>query len=96
MEKNFFVYMTSNKKDGVIYTGVTSELPQRVFRHKNKTFGGFSAKYNADKLVWFEQCPSAEAAIVREKQIKKWNRAWKVALIEENNPDWRDLYAEVA
>lgn len=96
MDKNFFVYMVSNKKDGVIYTGVSSSLAQRMHKHKNGTFPGFTAKYNADKLIWFEQCPTAEAAITREKQIKKWNRAWKIELIEKSNPDWRDLYADIA
>jgi putative endonuclease len=96
MEKNFFVYMVTNKKDGVLYTGVSSSLLQRTSKHKEKTYRGFSAKYNLDKLVWYEQCPTAEAAIMREKQIKKWNRAWKIELIEKTNSAWRDLYADAA
>jgi putative endonuclease len=95
MNKNFCVYMMSNKKRGVIYTGVSSNLIERVYKHKNKLMGDFSKRYNTSKLVYFEMCGGAEAAIVREKQIKKWNRDWKIQLIEKENPEWNDLYDKI-
>lgn len=96
MEKNFFVYIVTNKKDGVLYTGMSSELVRRSAKHKASFYKGFSAKYNCDRLVWFETCPTAEAAIMREKQIKKWKCAWKIDLIEKFNPAWRDLYDDIS
>ena len=75
-----------------MYTGVTSDLVKRVYQHKNNLVEGFTQKYNVHCLVWYEIHESAEAAIQREKQIKKWKREWKLALIERNNPDWQDLY----
>lgn len=74
---------------------MTSNLPRRVRQHKNHIFEGFTAEYGVDLLVWYEQHATAESAILREKQIKKWNRAWKLELIEKNNPDWRDLYPDI-
>lgn len=96
MNKSFFVYIVTNKKDGVLYTGMSSELTVRSAKHKAAFYKGFSAKYNCNRLVWFEACPTAEAAILREKQIKKWNRAWKIELIEKENPDWKDLYDDIS
>ncbi len=87
---SYFVYMTASRS-GVIYTGVTSNLEGRVWQHKNKATPGFTSKYNVDKLIWFEQTASVESAILREKQIKAWQRAWKIALIESVNPSWHDL-----
>ena len=78
-----------------MYAGVTSNLPQRVWQHKEGFVAGFTKEHNVKKLVWFEQHDTAESAIGREKQIKKWNRAWKVRLIEENNPYWNDLYDSI-
>ena len=75
--------------------GVTSALAQRVWQHKNKLVAGFTAKYHVDKLVYYEVHDDANSAIRREKQIKKWNRVWKIELIEEMNPAWRDLYKDV-
>ena len=75
-----------------MYTGVTSDLVKRVYQHKNNLVEGFTQKYNVHCLVWYEIHESAEAAIQREKQIKKWKREWKLVLIERNNPDWQDLY----
>ena len=93
--KAYFVYITSNKPYGVLYTGVTSNLTQRVFAHKNKFVDSFSKKYNTDKLVYYEETSDVYSAITREKQIKKWNRAWKIRLIEEKNPSWKDLYEDI-
>jgi putative endonuclease len=94
-EKQFFVYILASGRNGTLYVGVTSNLAERVGQHVDKTFGGFTAKYNVDKLVYFEPHGDAESAIRREKQLKKWNRAWKIELIEAVNPTWGDLYSEV-
>ncbi|MCB1583629.1 MAG: GIY-YIG nuclease family protein [Xanthomonadales bacterium] len=90
--KNGFVYILSNKHNTVLYIGVSSEIIQRIWQHKKKLVDGFSKKYNVDKLVYFERHDSIEEAILREKQIKKWNRDWKNKLISELNPGWVDLY----
>jgi putative endonuclease len=95
MEKNFFVYMLANQKNGTLYIGVTSDLPKRVWEHKNKVVEGFTEKYDVDKLVWFEQHDNAESAITREKQMKEWKRDWKIKRIAEMNPDWNDLYDDI-
>jgi len=87
------VYILSNKQNGTLYTGVTSNLPQRIQQHRNNQFDGFCKKYNVKKLVYFEPHNTAESAITREKKIKKWNRAWKLQLIEKNNPRWNDLFS---
>ncbi|MBT2189176.1 GIY-YIG nuclease family protein [Sphingobium nicotianae] len=86
-----FVYLLASRRNGTLYVGVTSNLLQRVAQHRDETFGGFTAAHDIKMLVWFEQHGTMEHAIVREKQIKKWRRAWKLDLIEQNNPDWRDL-----
>ena len=86
------VYIVASRRNGTLYTGVTSDLPGRVWQHKNGTFEGFSKQYGCTVLAWFEVHETMEAAIVREKQIKEWQRAWKLRLIEESNPDWNDLY----
>ena len=96
MEKLFFVYMLATRRDGPLYVGVTSNLPKRIWQHREHVVRGFTAKYNVDRLIWYEAHGGAEAAILREKQIKRWRRAWKIELIEKNNPDWRDLYEEIA
>ena len=92
MEKQFYVYILASQRNGTIYTGVTSNLLQRVWQHKEKFVGGFTKEHGVDKLVWYEQHETAESAITREKRIKKWNRDWKLKLIEEKNPYWNDLY----
>ena len=89
------VYILASKYQGVLYIGVTSNLPQRIWQHKHKLVDGFSRQYNADQLVWFELHMEMYAAITREKQIKKWNRAWKIKLIETCNPDWNDRFEEI-
>ena len=96
MEKEFYVYILANKRNGTLYTGVTSNLIKRIWQHKNEFVEGFSKKYNVKKLVYFEVHNNAEGAITREKRIKKWRRAWKLRLIEEKNPEWKDLYGEIS
>ncbi|GBD96323.1 MAG TPA: GIY-YIG nuclease family protein [Nitrospirae bacterium] len=90
--KNFFVYILCNKRNGTLYTGITSDLIKRVYEHKNKLSDGFTKKYNVHNLVWYEIYETAESAITREKQIKKWERKWKLELIEKDNSNWNDLY----
>ena len=89
------VYMLASKKHGILYVGVTSNIARRVWQHKNRLVGGFTKKYGVHRLVWYETHPTMEGAITREKQMKEWNRDWKVQLIEEMNRAWRDLYREV-
>jgi len=89
--KQSFVYIISNRKNGTIYTGVTSDLNKRIFQHKNKLIDGFSKKYGLDKLVFFEEYADIYNAIVREKEIKGWLRIKKIELIESINPNWNDL-----
>ncbi len=90
-----YVYILFNKRNGTLYTGVTSDLVKRVWQHKEKLDEGFTKKYSVDKLGYFEVFESVLAAIEREKQIKGGSRKDKLALIEQNNPDWRDLYYEI-
>jgi putative endonuclease len=94
-EKSPAVYMLANKKDGVIYIGVTSALWNRVATHKDAGIRGFTHRYNVHNFVWYEHHHSMEAAIRREKQLKKWNRAWKIELIDKFNSQWRDLHDEI-
>lgn len=95
MDKNYYVYISANKSDTTLYTGVTNDLRRRVFEHKNKLLGGFTAKYNIIKLVYYEVYADVHEAIFREKQIKSGSRARKIKLIEEINPAWKDLYDEI-
>ena len=91
-----WIYITTNRKDGVLYVGVTSELKHRIESHKNKKYkGSFSARYNVDKIVYFETFNSIITARAREKQLKAGNRARKIKLIESVNPEWKDLYEEI-
>ncbi|MFZ4124627.1 MAG: GIY-YIG nuclease family protein [Rickettsiales bacterium] len=94
--KNPCVYMMSSRKDGVIYIGVTSDLVKRVYEHKNRITKGFVSQYNVFNLVYFELHETMESAIMRESQVKAWKRAWKIELIEKENPEWNDLYASRA
>ena len=89
------VYILASKRNGTLYIGVTSDLPQRVWQHRNGTFDGFTSKHGVHTLVWYEQHQTMVDAIGREKALKKWNRAWKLQLIEQDNPHWRDLYNEI-
>lgn len=92
--KNGYVYILASKRNGTLYTGVTSDLFRRMYEHKNKKYDGFSSKYSLNSLVYFEECGSIVPAIEREKQIKGWVRKKKILLIEANNPDWKDLSEE--
>lgn len=95
MTRYSYVYLLASKRNGSLYLGVTTNLVRRVWEHKNKFVDGFPRQHNIDRLVWFEQHELIEAAIVREKQIKKWNRAWKIREIEATNPYWNDLYLDL-
>jgi len=87
--------MLCSRRNGTLYIGLTSDLIKRVYEHKNNLVAGFTKKYNVHSLVWYEVHDSAETAIQREKQIKKWERPWKLRLIEELNPQWKDLYDDL-
>ena len=91
----YFVYLMASRKNGTLYIGVTSNLIQRVFQHKEGAFAGFTKDHAVKMLVWFEATDSVTAAIHREKQMKNWRREWKVQLIEKQNPHWRDLYPAI-
>ena len=91
MEKSGYVYIIASQKYGTLYTGVTSDLIKRIKEHKAETYKGFTEKYGVKMLVWYEYFPTIEQAITQEKKIKTWQRAWKVRLIEEANPEWIDL-----
>jgi putative endonuclease len=91
MERIPVVYIVASGRNGTLYTGVTSDPPKRIYEHRTKAVPGFTADHDCDRLVWFEVHVEMESAILREKRIKKWNRAWKLRLIEEQNPIWRDL-----
>ncbi len=88
----YYVYILTNKPKGVLYIGVTSHLARRIYEHREKTIKGFSRKYNLDKLVYIEEYQRPLDAISREKQLKNWQRQWKIELIESINPGWNDLY----
>lgn len=92
MEKVPVVYILASKKNGTLYTEVTSDLAKRVWEHKNNLIKGFTKRYGVHSLVWYEVHESMESAIVREKRLKDWKRLWKLELIERNNPEWLDLY----
>jgi putative endonuclease len=91
----YYVYLLASRRHGTLYLGITNNLVRRVFEHKKKLVRGFTAKYGVDRLVWYEAHYHPVAAIAREEQLKKWRRDWKIALIEEDNPDWRDLYEAI-
>ncbi len=95
MEKSFYVYILASRRNGTLYIGVTSDLLKRVWEHKKKLVEGFTERYSVDKLVYYEQFQDAESALRREKRMKKYNRKWKIDLIEKSNPDWKDLYEEL-
>jgi putative endonuclease len=92
----YYVYLLASRRHGTLYLGVTNNIVRRVYEHKHKIVPGFSAKYDVDRLVWYEAYGDVTGAIRREKQIKKWKRDWKIALIEADNPDWSDLYDRIA
>ena len=88
----YYVYILASRKNGALYIGVTNDLIRRIYEHKDKSISGFTSQYDVDQLVWFDQTDDVMSAISAEKRLKRWNRAWKVALIEKTNPQWRDLY----
>ena len=94
--REYYTYILASRVGGTIYVGVTNDLVRRVYEHRTKLAEGFTKKYGVARLVHFEVFGDIENAIVREKRLKKWNRAWKIRLIEENNPNWDDLYPEIA
>jgi putative endonuclease len=96
LHKRFFVYMLASKPRGVLYVGVTSNLARRAWEHREGIISGFTKRYFVRRLVWFEEQADALTAIEREKQIKRWRREWKCSLIENGNPDWHDLYDDLA
>ncbi|MFC5549687.1 GIY-YIG nuclease family protein [Massilia aerilata] len=96
MDKSSYVYILASKPYGPLYIGVTSNLIRRVWEHREGVVDGFSKQYGVKQLVWFEVHSEIIHAITREKQIKKWNRDWKVNLVQQSNPDWRDLFDEIA
>jgi len=93
--KNPTVYILASKKNGTLYIGVTSDIVKRTWQHKNHVVSGFTEQHQVNRLVYFEQLDDMENAIIREKVLKKWHRAWKIRLIEKTNPDWLDLYDEI-
>ena len=95
MEKLPCVYILTNKPRGTLYIGVTSNLPQRIWQHKNKVTKGFTEKHKLNKLVWYEVHDNMMSAIEREKALKAWKREWKIRVIEEMNPTWGDLYDDL-
>lgn len=91
----YFVHILASKRKGTLYIGVTNNLIKRVYDHKQNMVEGFTKQYNVHNLVYFEIHEDVHEAILREKQMKKWNRQWKINLIEKNNPEWNDLYNEI-
>jgi putative endonuclease len=92
---HFYVYLLASRRHGTLYLGVTNDLVRRVHEHKGKAAPGFTARYGVDRLVWYETYEEPILAITREKELKKWRRDWKIRLIEEQNPEWRDLYPTI-
>ena len=90
--KTYFVYIMANRKNGTLYVGMTNDLIRRVWQHKNDVLEGFTKKYSVHTLVYLEATNDVNGAIGREKRLKKWNRQWKINLIEEKNPNWDDVY----
>ncbi|HEU0150461.1 MAG TPA: GIY-YIG nuclease family protein [Bradyrhizobium sp.] len=92
----YYVYLLASKKHGTLYLGVTNDIVRRVYEHRTKAVPSFTSRYDIGKLVWFEIYDDASTAIAREKELKKWRRDWKISLIEEQNPNWDDLYPGIA
>ena len=94
--RQYYVYILASKRNGTLYIGMTNDLIRRINEHKHDLVAGFTKQYGVHRLVWYETADTPLAAITREKQLKKWNRVWKLRLIEAMNPDWKDLYDEIA
>ena len=88
----FFVYIVASRRNGTLYVGQTDDLAKRAWQHREKDIPGFTSKYGVSLLAWYEVHDTRESAVIRERQIKEWKRAWKLGLIEKVNPDWKDLY----
>ena len=95
MNKQPAVYILASKRNGTLYTGVTSDLVKRIWEHKNDIMEGFTKRYSVHRLVWYELHENMESAILKEKRIKGWKRMWKLQLIERDNPNWKDLYSNI-
>lgn len=95
MGKSYYVYIVASKRNGTLYIGVTSELLKRISQHKEKIIEGFTKRYGVNKLVYYEEYSDPESAIKREKRLKRYNRQWKMNLIERANPQWQDLYEQL-
>jgi putative endonuclease len=95
MKKEYYVYLLASKRNGTLYTGMTSDLIKRVYQHKTGTTDGFTSRYKVNNLVYYEAHGDVMAAIKREKNIQAWKRLWKIKLIEEDNPNWDDLYEKI-
>lgn len=93
--QSYYVYILASKRNGTLYIGMTNDLNRRAYEHKNNLIDGFTKKYNVHTLIYYEETGDVSAAIEREKQLKKWNRKWKIELIEKTNPVWKDLYQEL-
>ena len=93
--REYYVYILASKPRGTLYIGVTNDLVRRVYEHKNEIIEGFTKRYGVHLLVHYEQCKNVASVIWREKRLKKWNREWKLQLIERENPEWRDLYPDL-
>ena len=94
-EHNYYVYVLASQKNGTLYVGVTSNLKNRIYQHRNNKADAFTKKYNIHTLVWYERYGDINFAINKEKQIKAWKRQWKINLINENNQEWKDLYGDL-
>jgi len=91
----YYVYILASKRNGTLYVGMTKELRSRIQGHRGRKKGGFTSEYEVHELVYFEKCPDKQTAMMREKQLKHWNRRWKMRLIEQLNPKWEDLYNKI-
>ncbi|MDR2035563.1 MAG: GIY-YIG nuclease family protein [Coriobacteriales bacterium] len=91
IDREYYVYIMASRKSGTLYVGMTNNLPRRVYEHKNNLVDGFTKKYGVHRLVWYERTVDVNSALLKEKQIKKWNRNWKIRMIEEKNAEWEDL-----
>jgi putative endonuclease len=93
---SFYVYMLASRRHGTLYIGMTDDLVRRVWQHREGVIAGFTKQYGVKVLVWYEEHSSRESAFERERRMKKWNRSWKIRMIESFNPQWRDLYDQIA
>jgi putative endonuclease len=92
---SFYVYLLASRRNGTLYIGMTDDLAKRIWMHRVGALPGFTKQYRVKMLVWYEQHQTRESAFIRERQLNKWNRAWKLKLIEQMNPTWRDLYDDI-